>query len=154
MAIQTGSVTSNGSFSDVTVKGIIDKSSNITWEIPTLQEGATITSIKLTGSLNINMEKYSAIVTINGTEYTSSSSLNINLGTTLTDSLSVAYKGSRALASGTISISNIVYTVNYQIEVLETVHKIFKGTIPIVNVTIGENTINKIAIGDTIVFKN
>ena len=114
MAIRTGSATSNGSFSNLSISGTTTKSGNITWTIPTLPDGATITSTILTATLTHSMTKGSATTTINGTSYTSSSSLNISLGTTTRSSLAVSSKGGNKNASGTVSISNITYTVNYQ----------------------------------------
>ena len=116
MAIQTGNATSNGSFSNVSISGNGTKTSNITWDAPSLPSNATITSTTLTASLNINMILSTATVTINGTSYKSSSELNINLGTTMQTSLSVTCKGNKRYSHGTVSISNIVYTVTYQYE--------------------------------------
>lgn len=110
------SLTSNGSFSSLSISGSGTKSGNITWTPPTLPDGATIQSITLTANLSISMSRGSTTVTINGKTYKSSTSLSIDLGTSLTSSLSVSAKGSSFLAKGTVSISNIVYTVNYVIK--------------------------------------
>ena len=50
MAIQTGNATSNGSFSNVSIGGNSSKTSNITWDAPSLPSNATITSTTLTAS--------------------------------------------------------------------------------------------------------
>lgn len=114
MAIQTGSATSNGAFSSLSISGTTSKSGNMSWSTPTLPDGATITSTTLTATLTHSMTRGSATTTINGNTYTKSSSLSYDLGTTLTTSLSVTAKGARVTAKGTVSITNIVYTVNYQ----------------------------------------
>lgn len=106
-------LTSNGSFSSLSISGSGTKSGNITFTPPTLPDGATIISTSLTANLDISMRLGSAKVTINGSTYSSSSSLSINLGTSLISSLSVSAKGSSFLSRGTVSITNIVYTVNY-----------------------------------------
>ena len=136
MAIQIGNATSNGSFSNISISGTGTKTGNITWDAPSLPSNATITSTTLTASLKINMILSTAAVTINGTSYKSSSQLNINLGTTMQTSLSVTCKGDKRYSYGTVSISNIVYTVTYQYEqeVVETVKQIYIGDINISNI--------------------
>ena len=155
MAIQTGNTTSNGSFSDISISGTGTKNGNITWDAPSLPSNATITSTTLTASLNINMILSTASVTINGTSYKSSSELNINLGTTMQTSLSVTCKGNKRYSRGTVSISNIVYTVTYQYEqeVVETVKQIYIGDINISNIKMGNSSITKVYIGDTLIWE-
>ena len=155
MAIQTGNATSNGSFSNVSISGNGTKIGNITWDAPSLPNNATITSTTLTASLKINMILSTAAVTINGTSYKSSSELNINLGTTMQTSLSVTCKGDKRYSYGTVSISNIVYTVTYQYEqeVIETVKQIYIGDINISNIKIGSSSITKVYIGDTLIWE-
>ena len=155
MAIQTGNATSNGSFSNVSIGGNGTKTSNITWDAPSLPSNATITSTTLTASLNINMILSTATVTINGTSYKSSSQLNIDLGTTMQTSLSVTCKGDKRYSYGTVSMSNIVYTVTYQYEqeVVETVKQIYVGDINISNIKIGSSSITKVYIGDSLIWE-
>ena len=155
MAIQTGNATSNGSFSNVSIGGNSSKTSNITWEAPSLPNNATITSTTLTASLNISMALSTATVTINGTSYKSSSELNINLGTTMQTSLSVTCKGNKRYSRGTVSISNIVYTVTYQYdaEAVETVKQIYIGDINISNIKMGSSSITKVYIGDIVIWE-
>ena len=155
MAIQTGNATSNGSFSDISISGTGTKNGNITWDAPSLPSNATITSTTLTASLNINMILSTATVTINGTSYKSSSQLNINLGTAMQTSLSVSCKGDKRYSYGTVSISNIVYTVTYQYEqeVVETVKQIYIGDINISNIKMGSSSITKVYIGDSLIWE-
>ena len=155
MAIQTGNTTSNGSFSDISISGTGTKNGNITWDAPSLPSNATITSTTLTASLKINMILSTAAVTINGTSYNSSSQLNINLGTTMQTSLSVTCKGNKRYSYGTVSISNIVYTVTYQYEqeVVETVKQIYIGDINISNIKMGNSSITKVYIGDSLIWE-
>ena len=155
MAIQTGNATSNGSFSNISISGNGTKNGNITWDAPSLPSNATITSTSLTASLNISMVLSTATVTVNGTSYKSSSELNINLGTTMQTSLSVTCKGNKRYSRGTVSISNIVYTVTYQYEqeVVETVKQIYIGDINISNIKMGNSSITKVYIGDSLIWE-
>lgn len=109
-------LTSNGSFSSLSISGSGTKSGNITFTPPTLPDGATIISTSLTANLDISMILGSAKVTINGDTYSSNSYLSIDLGTSLISSLSVSAKGSNFFSIGTVSITNIVYTVNYVVK--------------------------------------
>ena len=59
-------LTSNGSFSSLSISGSGTKSGNITFTPPTLPDGATIISTSLTANLNISMTRGSTKVTING----------------------------------------------------------------------------------------
>ena len=155
MAIQTGNATSNGSFSNISISGNGTKTGNITWDAPSLPSNATITSTTLTASLKINMILATAAVTINGTSYKSSSELNINLGTTMQTSLSVTCKGDKRYSYGTVSISNIVYTVTYQYEqeVAETIKQVYIGDINISNIKMGNSSITKVYIGDSLIWE-
>lgn len=113
MAIIQETVTANGSFSNLSISRKTTKTGNITWTLPSLPDGYTIISTSLTANLNISMLLGSCTVTINSNKYTSSSSLSIDMGTTLKSSLSVSAVGKNNLSYGTVSISNIVYTITY-----------------------------------------
>lgn len=109
-------ITSNGSFTTVTVPKDSTITGSMSWSIPTLPSNATIKSTTLTFNLTISMTKDKAEVTINGTKYDKSTdNISISLGTSLTDSMSVTIKGKKN-AEGTVSISNIVYTVEYEVQ--------------------------------------
>lgn len=113
MAIRTGSTTSNGSFSNLSISGTTTNTRNITWSTPTLLDGASIVSTSLTFTLSTSMTKGSATVTVNGTTYTAGTH-TINLETSLRTSVAVTARGGNKNARGTVSISSITYTVNYQ----------------------------------------
>ena len=155
MAIQTGNATSNGSFSNISISGNGTKTGNITWDAPSLPNNATITSTTLTANLTIKMSLSTATVTINGTSYSSSSEVSVDLGTTMQTSLSVTCKGDKRYSRGTVSISNIVYTVTYQYEqeVVETIKQIYIGDINISNIKIGSSSITKVYIGDSLIWE-
>lgn len=113
MAIIQETVIANGSFSDLSISRKTTKTGNITWTLPSLPDGYTIISTSLTANLNISMILGSCTVTINSKQYTSSSSLSIDMGTTLKSSLSVSAVGKNILSYGTVSISDIVYSITY-----------------------------------------
>ena len=110
-------VAANGYFSSLSILGSNTKHGDITITPPTLPDGAIIVLTSLTANLNISMKRGSANVTINGSIYSSSNSLSINFGENhLISSLSVSAKGSSFLAKGTVSITDIVYTVKYVVK--------------------------------------
>lgn len=113
MAIRTGSATSNGSFSSLSISGTTSMSGNMSWSLPTLPDGATILSTSVTYTLDINTLKGSATVTINGDSVEDGTG-TLDLGTTTRTSVSVTARGGNRNTNGTVSISNIVYTINYQ----------------------------------------
>ncbi len=153
MAIQTSSATANGSFSSLSISGNTSKSSNITWTTPSIPDGATITSTTLTATLTISMTKGACTVTINGSNYTSTTSLNISLGTSIKSSLSVSAKGGNKNARGTVSMSNIVYTVNYEYDDGQSSKSIYLGNTQITAMYLGSNEISSVYIGDTLVYQ-
>ena len=155
MAIQTGNATSNGSFSNVSISGNTSTTRNITWNAPSLPNNATITATKLVAVLTINMTKGSANVNVNGTSYTYSTNINVDLGTTIKTSVSVTCKGNNKNASGTVSMSNIIYTVTYQYDdgVVETIKQIYVGDINISNIKMGSSSITKVYIGDSLIWE-
>ena len=60
------------------------------------------------------MSKGSATITVNGTTVTSGTNFTINLGTSnTTSSVSVTAKGGNKNANGTVTFSNLAYTVTY-----------------------------------------
>ena len=58
------SVTSNCTANRILITGNTSKSSNITWSLPTIPDGATITSCVLSGTLGISMIIGTGTVTI------------------------------------------------------------------------------------------
>ena len=86
----------------------------ISWSKPTVPSGATISSCVLTGKATASMSKGSVTITVNGTTVTSGSTFTINLGTANdTTSVSTSIKGANNQASGSVSFSELLYTVTY-----------------------------------------
>ena len=106
-------VTATGSFSSLSIRGKSNKSGNITWTVPELPSGAVIKSTTLTGVTDSYVTVGSVTCTINGSSQDPNAAFAIDLGTTLRSSVAVTAKGSSSWGIGSLSISNIVYTVVY-----------------------------------------
>ena len=108
-------ITSTPTGDSLTVSGNTQVSGTISWSKPTVPSGATISSCVLTGKATASMSKGSATITVNGTTVSSGSNFTINLGTANnTTSVTTTAKGGNKNAAGTISFSNLVYTVTYE----------------------------------------
>ena len=109
-------ITSTPTGGSLTVSGTTQVSGTISWSKPTVPSGATISSCVLTGTATASMSKGSATITVNGTTVTSGTSFTINLGTANnTTSVTTTAKGGNKNSSGTVSFSNLVYTVTYEL---------------------------------------
>ena len=87
----------------------------ISWSKPTVPSGATISSCVLTGKATASMSKGSVTITVNGTTVTSGTQFTINLGTANnTTSVNTSIKGTNNQASGSVSFSELLYTVTYE----------------------------------------
>lgn len=116
---------SNITASSLTVSGTTQKTGTISWTKPTVPSDATITSCVLTGTATASMSKGSATITVNGTTVTSGSQFTINLGTSNnTTSVTTTAKGGNKNADGTVSFSNLVYTVTYTEYVAPTIYTV------------------------------
>ncbi len=116
-------ITSTPTASSITVSGNTQVSGTISWSKPTIPSGATISSCVLTGTATASMSKGSATITVNGSTVSSGSNFTVNLGTSNnTTSVTTTAKGGNKNAKGTVSFSNLVYTVTYEanVEVLPT----------------------------------
>lgn len=119
-------ITSTPTASSLTVSGTTQKTGTISWTNPTIPSGNTITSCVLTGTATASMSKGNATITVNGTTVSSGQQFTINLGTAnTTTSVTTTAKGGNKNASGTVSFSNLLYTVTYT-EPLATYTVIFK----------------------------
>ena len=110
--------------SSISVSGKKSRSGTISWSLPTVPAGGTINSCKLTGTCTITDSNNSpATVTVNGTSVSSGVAFTIELGTgNTTPSVAVVAKGSNKSTNSTITFSNLVYTVTYEMPlVLESI---------------------------------
>lgn len=123
-------LTTNISNVSLTVSGRTTKSTTISWTRPTVPSSATISSCKLTGTATASMSSGSATITVNGTTVTSGRQFTINLGTNnTTSSVSATARGSTSRASGTVTFSNLVYTVEYSIPTYTVTFVDYDGTV-------------------------
>ena len=112
MAVLNINANSSG---NISISGTSAKTGTISWTIPSLPSVATITSCTLTGKATISMTRGTGTCTVNGTSVTNGQTFTINLNSGVS-SVSVSCKGSNNQARGTVSFSNLVYTVNYTID--------------------------------------
>lgn len=109
-------ITATPTATSLSISGTTQRTGTISWTKPTVPTGATITSCVLTGDVNISMSKGSATVEVNGTRVYSEEGFTINLGTSnSTTSVTTIGKGGNKNASGTITFTNLVYTVTYEV---------------------------------------
>lgn len=108
------------------------KDGTISWTTPTVPSGATITSVKLTGTVTASNSNVSSIV-LNGqslTVSTSGASFTIDLGTDNSKtSLSATAKKSSTMSNYNVKFTNMVYTVEYQEETYTVIFKDENGNI-------------------------
>lgn len=116
MATKQETITINGSMSSISIARTTNKSGSMSWTIPTFPDNAVILSTKLTAQCTLDMDLGSATYTVNGTSYSSSSSISIDLGASLISSVAVTAKGKNVFSYGTLSASNIIYSITYQYE--------------------------------------
>ena len=124
-------ITSTPTAGSLTVNGNTRVNGTISWNKPSVPSNATISSCVLTGTATASMTKNSATITVNGQTVTSGRNFTINLGTSnSTTSVTTTAKGSNKNARGTVSFSNLVYTVTYTVTTYYTVtFKDWDGTI-------------------------
>ena len=109
-------ITSTPTTSNLKVSGTTQVSGTISWSTPTVPSGVTITSCVLTGTATATMSRGSAIITVNGTQVTSGTRFTINLETANNKtSVTTTSTGENKNSSGTVSFSNLVYTVTYEV---------------------------------------
>lgn len=113
-------ITASASISTISYSGNSAKSGTMSWTKPTVPSGATISSCKLTGTCVVSASSRQVTVKVNGTTVANKASsgnynFEIDLGTSNnTTSVTVTATGSAKQASGTVSFSNLVYTVTYE----------------------------------------
>lgn len=113
MAIKTGTITENPSFS-MTMSGTTTKTGTISWSSPVLPDGAIITSQTITGTPTYSGKGNVSTLTVNGTSVSRDVQFSISLGTSLVTSVQVSAKGANKNSTGTLSINSMTYTINYQ----------------------------------------
>lgn len=89
------------------------QSYNIAWTLPDIQANATITSQTLQIMCS-DPPKGNRTIYVNSTSMVTGTITTIQLGTTLVNSATLKYKANKN-ATGTMTVSNLVYTVEYEV---------------------------------------
>lgn len=113
MAIKTGTITENPSFS-MKMGGTTTKTGTISWSSPVLPDDAIITSQTLTGIPTYSGKGNVSTITVNSTSVSQDVEFSISLGTSLVTSVQISAKGANKNSTGTLSINSMTYTINYQ----------------------------------------
>ena len=108
-------IVANISNVSVSVSGTSTQTAVISWIKPTLPAGALVNSCILTGTASsYTTGNKGAALTIGSTSVGSGASFSINLGTdNATTSVTVSFKGNHKQTSTSVTLSNLVYTVDY-----------------------------------------
>lgn len=147
MAVLTSNASINNN--NLTINGTDTQYATISWITPI--PSGTITLCGLSGKVIIEMEKGSVTVNINGNPYKSSGNFSVNLGTSnAITSLTINAKGNIDDAKGTVTFSDLVYTVRTGTTGGGTsgVKNIYIGDISIENIYMGNSQIEKVYLGD------
>lgn len=100
----------------LSISGTTQKTGTISWTKPTLPTDATISSCILTGYVNNGLTKGNATVKVNNATVSLDSNFTVNLGTAnTTTSVTTTGVGGNKNAAGTITFTNLVYTVTYEV---------------------------------------
>ena len=109
-------ITATPTATSLSISGQTQNTGTISWTKPTLPTGATITSCVLTGYVNNGMKKGSATVKVNNATVSLNANFTIDLGTSnSTTSVTTTGVGANKNASGTVTFTNLVYTVTYEV---------------------------------------
>lgn len=108
-------ITTNISNISISVRGKNTSTAEITWSQPSIPAGALINSCTLTGSASsFTTGNKGATLSINNTSVNSGSTFTINLGTNInTTSTTASFKGAHNQTNTSVTLSNLVYTVDY-----------------------------------------
>ena len=138
-------ITSTPSAPSLSISGNTTRMGNITWSIPSLPSNSTITSCVLTGVAKANMSMGSCTIKVNNQTVSSGSSFTVNLGTSNnTTSIPVSAVGRNTYSRGTVTFSNLLYTVTYETA---------SGTNQIQNIYLGNTNITHVYIGNVLVYQ-
>lgn len=153
MTIRNDTTTVNPSFS-MTINGTTTKTGTITWSSPTLPDDYTIISQTLTGTPTYSGKGNVSSLQVNGTDVEMDMQFSVNLGTTLKTSVSVNARGVNRNSTGTLSIDDMTYTINYQYDDgAGGTYNVKIGSTVINNIYLGNTKITKVYIGNILVFE-
>ena len=145
-------ITSTPTATSLKISGKNTVNGTISWTCPTIPSDCTIVSCVLTGTVTKSMSKGSCNVTVNST--TTEESFTIDLGTSnTTSSIATSGRGNNKNANGTVTFTDLLYTVTYQ-EPSVGIFNLKSGQSTITDMRVGETKIIRVYVGDTIIFEN
>ena len=107
--------TTNISNVSISVSGNTTKTATISWSLPSIPAGSTISSCTLTGTASsFTTGNKGATLTIGSTSVSSRSSFTVNLGNNnSTTSVTASFQGNHKQSNTSVTLSNLKYTVTY-----------------------------------------
>ena len=145
-------ITSTPTATSLKISGNTTVNGTISWTCPTIPSDCTIVSCVLTGTVTKSMSKGNCTVKVNGE--TIEESFTIDLGTSnTTSSVATSGSGGNKNASGTVTFTNLLYTVTYK-EPSVGIFNLKSGQSTITDMRVGETKIIRVYIGNTIIFEN
>ena len=126
----------------------------ISWSTPDIPSNVTIISCILTGTSVVNMSKGSCTVEVNDVEISQNSNFSIDLGNDSTiKSVEVSAQGDTGQSSGTVSFTNLLYTITYEEKGL-VIKNIYIGSVNVDNINIGNVKIIRTYVGEDMIYEN
>jgi hypothetical protein len=114
---QEYTVTAEATMPKIHIAGSGHNRENVTWDIPVLPSNAIVVSAKFTGVFNCYYTYANAVrFTVNGgNTYKKTTSITVDFGTSLTNSIVCDAWGSSFAAVGDVWLTNGLYTITYRI---------------------------------------
>ena len=114
---QEYTVTSNATMPSIYVSGSGHNIEKVTWTIPSLPSNAIVTNVKFTGNFHCSYSYVNAVrfTVNNGNQYKKTTSVTINLGTSLDGSVECNAWGSSGVAIGEVWLTDGLITITYRL---------------------------------------
>ena len=114
---QEYTVTAEATMPKIHIAGSGHNRENVTWDIPVLPSNAIVVSAKFTGVFNCYYTYANAVrFTVNdGNTYKKTTSITVEFGTSLTNSIVCEAWGSSFAAVGDVWLTNGLFTITYRI---------------------------------------
>lgn len=114
---QEYTLTAEATMPKIHIAGSGHNRENVTWDIPVLPSNAIVVSAKFTGVFNCYYTYANAVrFTVNGGDtYKKTTSITVDFGTSLTNSIVCEAWGSSFAAVGDVWLTNGLFTITYRI---------------------------------------
>lgn len=115
--VQEYTLTAEATMVKIHISGSGHNRENVTWDIPVLPSNAIVVSAKFTGVFNCYYTYANAVrFTVNGgNTYKKTTSITVEFGTSLTNSIVCEAWGSSFAAVGDVWLTNGLFTITYRI---------------------------------------